>query len=372
MTRRKRNQRRQRDRSRVSAELPTDCWVEFGGQRIWAVDWTSGGFPIGLTEEQMADCENDDGDRSRIEVRSVLKRAFHDLAPNAAKLRIRRSTRIGGGFSREQYAADVALDPDPRQLSGTYVVGLPLPFGDQDSCARLAREMAVLSVLRDFDLPFRIPRPLYTQRVSEGVVSVRSFLTGIELDLRAGRQPGIRPWLVVGEIAAAIHRLEATRLREILLQPADGSHFARARLDSLAIAAAHPLVERAIGWAESNIPGRSTAFIHGDLLGQNILLDPREPAAVIDWEYSGFGDPAYDLAIVTRGARRPFQVADGFERLLDAYSAAGGNDIRADAVQFYEVCLVAGWVRDAVVSGDQSEQEHYSVPLASLLKRLGA
>jgi hypothetical protein len=70
-----------------------DCWVEFGGQRIWAVDWTSGGCPIGLTEEQMADCENDDGDTSCNEVRSVLKRAFHDLAPNAAKLTIGRSLR---------------------------------------------------------------------------------------------------------------------------------------------------------------------------------------------------------------------------------------------------------------------------------------
>jgi thiamine kinase-like enzyme len=29
--------------------------------------------------------------------------------------------------------------------------------------------------------------------------------------------------------------------------------------------------------------------------------------AVIDWEYAIRGHPAYDLAIVTRGTRRPFQ-----------------------------------------------------------------
>jgi hypothetical protein len=37
---------------------------------------------------------------------------------------------------------------------------------------------------------------------------VRQFLPGVELDLRAGRQPFIRPWEVVGELAAAIHSLD--------------------------------------------------------------------------------------------------------------------------------------------------------------------
>ncbi|MES1178233.1 MAG: phosphotransferase [Myxococcales bacterium] len=48
---------------------------------------------------------------------------------------------------------------------------------------------------------------------------------------------------------------------------------------------------------------------------------PGQTPAVIDWEYTALGDPAYDLAIVTRGARRPFQnrprsrqVAGGLQR----------------------------------------------------------
>ena len=40
---------------------------------------------------------------------------------------------------------------------------------------------------------------------------------------------------------------------------------------------------------------------------------------------------AYDLAIVTRGARRPFQMADGLDRLLGDYREAGGAPVtRAD------------------------------------------
>ena len=59
---------------------------------------------------------------------------------------------------------------------------------------------------------------------------------------------------------------------------------------------------------------------------------------LIDWEQARFGDPAYDLAIVTRGARRPFQLADGLDRLLEAY-AARSMEIRKDHVHLYELCL---------------------------------
>jgi aminoglycoside phosphotransferase (APT) family kinase protein len=81
--------------------------------------------------------------------------------------------------------------------------------------------------------------------------------------------------------------------------------------------------------------------------GQNILLDPFERPAVIDWEYAQWGDPARDLAIVTRGVRQPFQIDGGLNRLLAAYRAYGGADVEVADVRFYELCLALGWMRDA-------------------------
>jgi hypothetical protein len=47
-------------------------------------------------------------------------------------------------------------------------------------------------------------------------------------------------------------------------------------------------------WEEEHLPpGTASTLIHGDLLGQNILLGLGGPDAVIDWEYAQFGDPAY-------------------------------------------------------------------------------
>jgi thiamine kinase-like enzyme len=91
---------------------------------------------------------------------------------------------------------------------------------------------------------------------------------------------------------------------------------------------------------------------------------------VIDWEYARTGDPAWDLAIVTRGARRPFQVGRGLERLLEAYREHGGRDVAADHVRVYELCLIAGWYRDTVSHlGPHSAQSEID-RMRGLLRRL--
>ncbi|MCD4748433.1 MAG: hypothetical protein K8R59_03575 [Thermoanaerobaculales bacterium] len=56
-------------------------------------------------------------------------------------------------------------------------------------------------------------------------------------------------------------------------------------------------------------------------------------------------NPAYDLAIITRGARRPFQMADGFDRLLEEYREAGGAPVTRTDVHVHELCLIAGYYR---------------------------
>jgi aminoglycoside phosphotransferase (APT) family kinase protein len=103
-------------------------------------------------------------------------------------------------------------------------------------------------------------------------------------------------------------------------------------------------------------PGGADAptLIHGDLLGQNILLAPGDTPALIDWEYCAIGDPAYDLAVATRGVERPFQIDRGMERLLAAYWSNGGGNVAAPDVHFYEVCLAAGWVCDELASKDNA------------------
>jgi aminoglycoside phosphotransferase (APT) family kinase protein len=304
-------------------------------------------------------------------IQHLLESTFRELSASGTRVTVGRSTRIGRGLSRLQSAAHVELDPDPEDLSGTYVVGLPYSGSDAGFDARAAAEKAIVERLSMLDLPFRIPRMIRQVHTPRGTATIREFVRGVELDLRAGRQASVRPWLVVGEIAAALHRVPTEGLHGRLPGSADRADFSSREIESLAMGRDHPDVARAIDWATSRrLSSGPATVIHGDLLGQNILLDPEQRPTVIDWEYCRLGDPAYDLAIITRGARRPFQVSGGLEQLLDAYRGAGGDAISPSAVHFYEVCITAGWVRDAMRSRDQALVAHAAIPLQSLLRRV--
>jgi Phosphotransferase enzyme family len=138
----------------------------------------------------------------------------------------------------------------------------------------------------------------------------------------------VKPWQVVAEIAAAIHAVTGRDVAGLV--PGYETRAAHARA--------------ALAVFEGLAP-----IVHGDLLGQNILLAMDGPHHVIDWEYATRGDPAYDLAIVTRGVKQPFQIAGGLDRLLDAYRAHSGLEVSANQVHLHELCLIAGLHRAAVM-----------------------
>lgn len=359
--------------------------MSYGGELIWAVGYTSGGAPYGLSADQMRQVEEEE-DREMakrfeqagstpawFEVRTLLETTFRALLTPRTSVTVGHSTPLGRGLSRRQFAAKVDLSPDPARLSDTYVVGLPLAGADRRLEERAATELAILERLATLALSFRVPRVIRSEMGAACTASIRTFVPGIELDLRAGRQTRVKPWLVVGELAAAVHQLPTELLRGCLPGCASREDFAARQVESLDRGRDHPDVARAIAWARVSKPAAGAAtVIHGDLLGQNILLSPAEAPALIDWEYCMVGDPAYDLAIVTRSARRPFQIDRGLDRLLEAYRNAGGALIAARDVHFYEVCIAAGWVCDAMASGDEAKTKHAAGPLQSLLRRVGA
>jgi aminoglycoside phosphotransferase (APT) family kinase protein len=103
------------------------------------------------------------------------------------------------------------------------------------------------------------------------------------------------------------------------------------------------------GWVREHLPPtQPSRLLHGDLLGQNLLLSLEdEPVGVVDWGAAFLGDPAYDLAVVTQGVRRPFQVPSGLQRLLEAYHRAGGHPVSLADVYLHELCLRAKLFLDA-------------------------
>jgi aminoglycoside phosphotransferase (APT) family kinase protein len=280
-----------------------------------------------------------------------MERAARTVGGGRAVPEIGWVKKVGEGLSRDVFAAEVEIQVGGRRERRVWAALIPRPDAPGDLDDRVRREAALLARLAGIGLPFRVPGAVAIVDGDDGLVLVREFVPGIEVDLRAGRMPAIQPWGLVAEIASAIHRLDANTLRELVPGHATRRAAAEARLQE--VAARHdvgdPLVRDTIEWARAHLPPEEPAtVVHGDLLGQNILLDPNGPPAVIDWEFAHRGDPAYDLAIVTRGARRPFQVEGGLEKLFEAYNGRSDRPLRERDVRLHEVCLHLGWYADAL------------------------
>ena len=223
--------------------------------------------------------------------------------------------------------------------------------------------------------PFRflVPKPIGMIWYDGILISIRAFVTGLPVEYRASRSPVGKPWEIVGKVAAEIHQLPIRSLAERL----DLGGYSTRQNQALSAASQFkkytvPEIQDALHWISENLPSKQqSVLIHGDLLGQNIFRTLEGALFVMDWEYSRMGDPAYDLAIVTRGAKKPFQASGGLDRLIAAYLGSGGQELSRRDVHVYELLLCLGWYEQSL---DRSQGGHgpkqYLNKLRGLLKRL--
>jgi len=325
--------------------------VEWGGEPMLAVGFTAGGAPYGSTigEFRRAGEEMDRRKGWAIAKRALVKAARRP-GGEWGEPEVGRVTKIGEGLSRDVFAASVDPPPEGAQPEEPVVLAALVPRRPGGSPQPVRREARLLRGLERVALPFRVPRFARVVETERGAVLVLECLAGIPADLRAGRTTSIRPWELVAEVAAGVHAVELAPLAAGLGGwPTRRAH-GQARLGELAWAeaASQPMVRAALAWLCEHLPPDEPArLLHGDLLGQNILLWPGSPPALIDWEHALRGDPAYDLAIVTRGVRHPFQIERGLPLLLEAYARHGGCELGERDVRFHEIALHVDWYRRA-------------------------
>ena len=128
------------DRPGDEPTLSGEEWVEYGGELIWAVDFTSGGAPIGLTSREFrrlnAQLEHRAG---WARAKALLEWAFDAFSSPVADIEVGRVKKIGEGLFRKVYAAQVDLSPDPDGLSGAWAVLLPDRQATPEDCRRCPR-----------------------------------------------------------------------------------------------------------------------------------------------------------------------------------------------------------------------------------------
>ncbi len=282
-----------------------------------------------------------------------------------------RVRKLGGGAYRRAFVAWVEVEPDPDQLSNAYVCLIPHWDAPASGTESIQTEARLMRALEPLDLPFRVPRLLADTPMEGSVALVETHEEGTPLHELKSRG-AILPWEITGHMAAGVHAITDPAA----LASVSGFETRRQHAEQSATIfheQEEPLFKEIQAWVHEHLPPATpSVLLHGDLMGQNILVDTWEDElpAIIDWSLAQLGDPAYDLAIVTRGVRRPFKKADGLARLLDAYAEAGGQPLSAAEVRLHELCMLASWYRASQEEECSGQREHGLGLLRGLFRRV--
>ncbi len=252
-------------------------------------------------------------------------------------------TCIEGGANNLLYRATGATDD------------LAIKFCIRDERDRAGREFASLTVLQDLGLDLA-PRPLLLdrERYSQPVV-VQTWLEGDLLTEPPATEP---EWRCLLEYFMALHTVtpEKTSLRFPsaflnMNRAEDGKRLIRKQKtlfpEEAQPAALHRLTERIEAKPFPEWPDPPVVLCHADSNGLNFLRR-KGPWAAVDWEYSGWGDGAFEIAdLITH----PFYTevsASHWEWVMDAYAELCGDRGVITRIRTYTLLLNAWWaVRQA-------------------------
>lgn len=259
--------------------------------------------------------------------------------------------RLGEGMSRSSWKADI-ITSDGRER--TWVA--QVPHDNSPHLDRFADELELLRQLSLMELPFRIPQAIGAFEIEDREVNITSLCLGARVDVMEGVLPPEQLARVTAHVAAAVHNIPFDGLTlpgHIYDSRRDDVHAAIEDLDELDAS----FIDDAIAWCVEHLPDDPPTLMHGDLLGQNVLMLLDGPTSLIDWEYAGIGDPARDLAVVTRGQRKVFRSTRGTRMLLDAYNEVARRPITMAELRVQELGLVAGEVSELPEGSAQRRHE---------------
>lgn len=249
-----------------------------------------------------------------------------------------------------------------------------------ESRERLLREATTLQVLERTSFVQSTPKFVCFVEDDESAIAgmIETALPGCSLERCKDRST----LELVARVAANVHRLDMEDFGHL---PNSNSRKEQvtSNLEELdeAMFAEYPLAGEVHGWIREQAPSDDRpCLLHGDLLPQNLLCElptarqAEPPAAVVDWEMARIGDPAYELAIVSRGDRKVLGVKEGLKALVEDYLECGGHPVSLLDVRVHELLLVLHWLQGAWREYQKPQPrghgpDYYVIKLRSLFRR---
>jgi len=292
-------------------------------------------------------------------------------ACQAERVTLTRWERMPGGAIQENVAVDVEVGGGPRAGRHEWVLRTDAPSAVAASRSR-AEEFALLQVAAAAGV--RVPQPIVLCRDGEGPdFFVMARVPGVAAGHRLVREDTLVPdrAQLARELGASLARLHAVKppvaVLAFLGEPAPDHARAtidayRRGLDDLAgvRGEAWPVLEWGLAWCARHAPApRPACLIHRDWRTGNYLVHEGRLAAVLDWEFAGWGDAREDLGwMLARCWRfgRADREAGGIGAAADflaGYRDGGGEVTSMEETLFWQVLAHLRW---ALIALQQAER----------------
>jgi aminoglycoside phosphotransferase (APT) family kinase protein len=291
-------------------------------------------------------------------LRDWLAQALRD-----STLRITALTRLSGGAIQQNWALDVATAQGERRwvlrTDAPAVLAVSHSRAAEFVLLRAASEAGVTvpAPLLLCEDPAVIGRPFFVMARVTGIAAAHRVVK--DEALGGGRVAAVT---ALGRELARIHSIRPPRADLAFLgaPPPDAAIAAiaamRARLD--AAGTPRPALEWGLRALERRAPPPLPAVLcHNDFRTGNVMLDATGVAAVLDWEFAGWGDPHADLGWFCARCWRFGNIAMeaggiGPRAAFHAgYEAEAGMHIDSARLPWWELLATIRW---AVIAADQA------------------
>jgi len=304
----------------------------------------------------------------QVERRAGLAR-FLATASQGRAVEIAGLAPLRGGAIQENWAVDAHFTDGVLAGYQRLVLRTAAPTGLSASLAR-SQEFAVLKAafaagvtvpepLFASDDPTIFGKPFFIMRRVEGTAAAHRITRDATLDPAL---PAIAERL--GRELARIHSIRPPRVDLAFLAPYEkvgpAHQVARFRTYLDGHPAPRPVLEWGIRWLETHTPPPTDPVLcHHDFRTGNYMLDGAALTGILDWEFSGWGDPHEDIGwFCSKGWRfaRLDREAGGIAdraSFYRGYESESGRPIDPQRVFFWEVLASVRW---AIIALQQTDR----------------
>jgi aminoglycoside phosphotransferase (APT) family kinase protein len=228
---------------------------------------------------------------------------------------------------------------------------LVVKFTIRDERDRAGREFAALQALHQAGLVLA-PRAIWLDRHSfSQPVVVQTWLEGEAL---TSPPQTLQDWQALADHYCAIHQLTsektAVRISPAVLYAAsgtDGKALVRRHLERIPTQyqpeSLQRLIKRFKAWEPLQWPPPKPALCRVDANWRNFIRRPSTWGSV-DWENSGWGDPAFEIADLITHPAYLETMRSTWEWLISYYSEQMGDDNAPVRIQTYKTIMLVWWV----------------------------